>query len=377
MPSKARRFTKHIFVITNVIIAFLFVGASITPYFHSSKVWMLGVLTLGFPILLFILAAFLFFWLIVKPKRSLISLVALLIGWKTISETIGFTVRGNKKADPSAYNIMSWNVHMFDFYNYKKDPAVKNKMFDLIREEKPAIACFQEFAYTMPNKDSNFTIDEISRQLEMPYSFVQSHPLDSSKLKRIAMHFGKAIFSRYPIINEQHIFKHKGTYNYSFMYADIALPTDTVRVFNIHLQSLYFKNKEYDFVENFGDNDESLEDGSKNVLRKMRNGFGRRMEQSDTIVNYIHQSPYPVIVCGDFNDVPGSYAYRKVKGSLQDAFVQKGFGLSRTFTRLSPTLRIDNIFVSQQLKVEGYRRINRQLSDHFPVIALLKPEDKN
>ncbi|MBI3717852.1 MAG: endonuclease/exonuclease/phosphatase family protein [Sphingobacteriales bacterium] len=376
MPSKARRLTKHIFVITNIVTALLFVGACITPYFHSNKMWMLGVLTLGFPILFFILLAFLFFWLIVKPKRSLISLFALIIGWKTIGETIGFTFRGNKKTDASAYKIMSWNVHMFDFYNYKKDPAIKNKMFELAREEKPAIACFQEFAYTMPTRDSNYAIDEIARQLKMPYYFVQSHPLDSAKLKRISLHFGKAIFSRYPIINAQHVFKRKGTYNYSFQYADIVMPTDTVRVFNIHLQSLYFKNKEYEFVENFGDNDESLEDGSKNVLRKMRNGFNKRMEQSDTIANYIRQSPYPVIVCGDFNDVPGSYAYQKVRGSLQDAFVEKGLGFSRTFTRLSPTLRIDNIFASKQLQVEGYRRINRELSDHFPVIALLKPEDK-
>lgn len=373
MPSAARKLTKHIFIITNVVVAVLFIGACITPYSHSNKLWMLGVLTLGFPVSFFILLFFLFFWLIVKPRRALISLFTLIFGWKTIAETIGFTVRGNRLYDSTAYKVMSWNVHMFDFYEYKKEPAIRSKMFALVNEEKPDIACFQEFAYTMPYRDSNYTIDEFTRELNMPYHFIQSHPLDSSKLKKVAFHYGKAIFSKYPIINQQHVFRKKGTYNFSFLYADIALPNDTVRVFNVHLQSLYFGNKEYDFVENPVENEDGIEDGSKNVLRKMRNGFYKRMEQADTIARYLKESPYPVILCGDFNDVPGSYAYRKVKGGLQDAFVEKGLGFSRTFTRISPTLRIDNIFAGKELKVEGYKRIKASLSDHFPVIALLKP----
>ena len=375
MPSAFRRFTKNIFIITNLVTAFLFILACISPYLHPGKYWLLGLLTLGFPILFFILLAFFVFWLIVKPRRSFISLIVLLLGWKTTIETFGFTLRGNKTNDGDAVKVMSWNVHMFDYYDYKKEPDVKEKMFQLVREANPAIACFQEFAYTMPYRDSNYTIDSYTKNLQMPYHFIQSHPLDSTNLKRVSLHFGKAIFSAYPIINQHHVFNHKGTYNYSFLYADIALPSGTVRVFNIHLQSLYFGNREYDFVETFGENEESIEDGSKNVLRKIRNGFYKRMEQADTIAKYIQQSPYPVIVCGDFNDVPGSYAYRKVKGNLQDVFVKKGFGLGRTFTRLSPTLRIDNIFADEYFKVEGYERISKKLSDHFPIIALLKPRE--
>lgn len=373
MPSVYRRFTKNIFIITNLVIAFLFILACITPYVHPGRYWLMGVLTLGFPVLFFILLAFLFFWLIVKPRRSLISLIVLLPGWKTTTETFGFTFSGNKTNNSAAVKVLSWNVHLFDYYDYKKEPDVKEKMFRLIRETKPTIACFQEFAYTLPSRDSNYTIEKYTKNLQMPYHFIQSHPLDSVYLKKINLHFGKAIFSAYPIINQHHVFNHKGTYNYSFLYADIALPSGTVRVFNIHLQSLYFGNREYEFVENFAENDESIEDGSKNVLRKIRNGFYKRGEQADTIQKYIQQSPYPVIVCGDFNDVPGSYAYRTVIGNLQDVFVKKGLGLGRTFTRLSPTLRIDNIFVDDYFAVEGYQRIRKNLSDHFPIITLLKP----
>ncbi|MBI2729877.1 MAG: endonuclease/exonuclease/phosphatase family protein [Sphingobacteriales bacterium] len=373
MPSALRRFTKHFFIITNLVVALLFVLACITPYVNPQRFWLFGVLTLGFPVLFLLLAVFLFFWLFIKKtRRSLISLVVLLLGWKTARETFGLNLSANKENEQGAIKVMSWNVHMFDYYDNKKEPEIKENMFALIRKEQPAIACFQEYAYTLPARDSNYTIAEQTKKLGMPYHFIQSHPLDSVHLRQIKLHFGKAIFSKYPIVNQQHIFKHAGTYNYSFMYADIALPTDTVRVFNIHLQSLYFGNKEYDFVENPVDNDESIEDGSKNVLRKIKRGFYKRMEQADTVAKYIRQSPYPVIVCGDFNDVPGSYAYRTVKNDLQDAFVKKGWGIGRTFTRLSPTLRIDNIFADERFSVESYRRISRELSDHYPIITLLK-----
>jgi endonuclease/exonuclease/phosphatase family metal-dependent hydrolase len=373
MPSFFRRFTKKVFIISNFITAVLMVLASITPYVHPGKYWLFGVLTIGFPILFFLLLAFFIFWIFVKPRFAFISLIAIFISWNTIRETIGINFTGNKTGGGGAYKIMSWNVHMFDFYQYKKKPQVKEKMFDLIRNEKPAVACFQEFAYTMPKKDSNYTIEALQQKLQMPYYFIQSHPLDSVHLKQVLLHYGKAIFSRYPIINSRHIFNHKGNYNYSFMYADIAMPFDTVRVFNIHLQSLYFSNREYGFVENITENNDNIETESKNVLRKIRTGFYKRGEQADTIKKYIQESPHPVIVCGDFNDVPGSYSYYTVRGVLQDAFVQKGVGFGRTFNRLSPTLRIDNIFADKNFTVEGYKRVNKDLSDHFPVIAFLKP----
>ncbi|HET9057460.1 MAG TPA: endonuclease/exonuclease/phosphatase family protein [Chitinophagaceae bacterium] len=373
MSSFLRRITKQIFIISNVIIAVMLILASVTPYVHPGKYWLLGVFTLGFPILLLLLLAFFVFWLLVKPRLAFISLIALLTGWNTIRETVGITFSGNKTNDESAYKIMSWNVHMFDYYNYQKKPVIKEKMFSLIREEKPTIACFQEFAYTLPQKDSNYTIDAFQQKLQMPYYFIQSHPLDSIHLKRIPFHYGKAIFSRYPIVNAKHIFNHKGNYNYSFMYADVALPHDTIRVFNIHLQSLYFSNREYEFVENITENNENIEVESKNVLKKIRTGFYKRGEQADTIKKYILQSPHPVIICGDFNDVPGSYAYKTVKGNLQDAFIQKGLGLGRTFNRISSTLRIDNIFADNHFFVEGYKIISKNLSDHFPVITFLKP----
>ena len=91
--------------------------------------------------------------------------------------------------------------------------------------------------------------------------------------------------------------------------------------------------------------------------------------QADRIKEEINKSPYPVIVCGDFNDVPNSYAYETIGNGLQNAFEKKGFGLGRTFSGIASTLRIDNIFVDQQYRVNQFVCISKKLSDHFPIIT--------
>jgi endonuclease/exonuclease/phosphatase (EEP) superfamily protein YafD len=88
----------------------------------------------------------------------------------------------------------------------------------------------------------------------------------------------------------------------------------------------------------------------------------------------IDESPYPVLICADFNDVPGSYTYTKVKKNLKDAFAEKGFGLGRTYNLIFPTLRIDYIFYDPEiLELSGYQSIRTtELSDHNPIIANFK-----
>jgi endonuclease/exonuclease/phosphatase (EEP) superfamily protein YafD len=76
-----------------------------------------------------------------------------------------------------------------------------------------------------------------------------------------------------------------------------------------------------------------------------------------------------VIVCGDFNDVPNSYAYCTIGKGLQNAFTQKGSGLGRTFSGIAPTLRIDNIFADKRFTINQFVRDSKKISDHFPIVA--------
>jgi len=83
-------------------------------------------------------------------------------------------------------------------------------------------------------------------------------------------------------------------------------------------------------------------------------------------------SKYPVIVCGDFNDTPVSYTYRKMKSGLKDAFVNIGAGTGNTYLGSFPSFRIDYIFHSQQFKTIDFERIEARLSDHYPIICHLE-----
>jgi endonuclease/exonuclease/phosphatase (EEP) superfamily protein YafD len=108
---------------------------------------------------------------------------------------------------------------------------------------------------------------------------------------------------------------------------------------------------------------------SKSIISKFKKGFLKRQVQADRIRAEINMSPYPVIVTGDFNDVPNSYAYQMIGGNRKNAFVEKGIGLGRTFSGISPVLRIDNIFVDEKMNVLQYNLVKNKLSDHFPIMA--------
>jgi endonuclease/exonuclease/phosphatase family metal-dependent hydrolase len=182
-------------------------------------------------------------------------------------------------------------------------------------------------------------------------------------------HFGIIIFSKFPIINKQTISPLPIAYNSIFQYVDVIVQSDTVRVFNIHLQSLSLSVDNLKYIDNPIKNKDTVYAESKSIMSKLKKGFVKRWVQANRVKEEIDKSPYPIIVCGDFNDVPNSYAYCKIGDNLQNAFVKKGAGFGRTYSGISPTLRIDNIFADKKFTIEQFTTIPKKLSDHFPVIA--------
>jgi endonuclease/exonuclease/phosphatase (EEP) superfamily protein YafD len=150
---------------------------------------------------------------------------------------------------------------------------------------------------------------------------------------------------------------------------------DSSNIFNlnvVHLTSVGFGRKELDYISKVKEKgvDAQDENQSKSLLKKLRDASASRAKLANNIDSLKREMDYPLIICGDFNDVPGSYVYTKVKGKLYDAFVGKGSGLGRTYRNIAPTLRIDYIFYDKNaLKIEGYNRPKVDLSDHYPVIA--------
>ncbi len=140
-------------------------------------------------------------------------------------------------------------------------------------------------------------------------------------------------------------------------------------VYTTHLQSVLFRKKEFRDLEKIKNVEDSLLDASMSIANKLRQAYRFRGEQARLVRAEIKTAPFPLIMCGDFNDVPNSYTYFQIKGDLQDAFLKRGFGIGRTFASLSPTLRIDYMFATDNLKVLQCKKVELPYSDHYPVIA--------
>ena len=182
--------------------------------------------------------------------------------------------------------------------------------------------------------------------------------------------FGIATFSRYPIIKKSRI-----PFNTSFnaaMYTDILFQSDTVRVFNIHLQSINFRQEDYAFMDTvrLKYSNEQIK-GIRNIGSQLKKAFTMRAEQSEMIANYIRDSPHPVIVMGDFNDTPQSFAYRKIKKGMHDSFRASGRGFGNTYAGELPSVRIDYIMYSNPIISYQFKRIKIDYSDHFPITTWL------
>ncbi len=162
---------------------------------------------------------------------------------------------------------------------------------------------------------------------------------------------GIAIFSRYPMINKGEIFNENG-FNRA-IFADIVVHTDTFRIINAHLHSMQLGEQRT----------------LQAYLQRIARGAAIRTGQSRLLLQFVASSPYPVVLCGDFNDMPGSYVYRQFSQHLKDAFTETGQGFGGTLNHpLLFFLRIDQQFCSPGLRPLRYS-VHRELkaSDHFPV----------
>lgn len=369
MATKLRLFTKRFIVFSNFTVAFIFFLACLSPYLSPQTWWFFSFLGLTFPFLLLATLAFFVWWLFIKKKYALISGIPLLLGIKSISIFFAFhSFTSFKEAkEPESVRIVTWNVARFIEMkrNNNKGSQTRLKMMELIKEQNADILCLQEFFHSL---DSSWyaNIDYIRDQLKYPYYYF-SHDKDGFR------HFtGSIIFSRYPIIDSSVIRYPRPTLPDALIHADISVGGRIIRVYTTHLQSLQFGKEDYEKINEITGVEDSLLSNSRTIFSKVKRGVSNRSIQADIIGTVLEDSPYPILVCADLNDVPNSYTYATVRGNMQDAFLKKGFGIGRTFSSLSPTLRIDYIFADQQFKVQQFRRIVKKYSDHYMLVADVK-----
>lgn len=346
----------------NVALAAGLIFSAYAQYVRPDKFWPAGFAGFGFPFLLAICAVLLVIWLFYKEKKRyyfLISAVAILLSSKAILQSWAFhPFQKAPESSASDFTVMSFNCSMFGMREYKDNPELRLKMYDLLVEAKPDILCLQEF-YSNEHPDRLHNVDSVIVRGGYPY-----HYFSKDFTRWDTWHFGTAIFSRFPIANVQTIDMLGGPETENMIRADVVIGGDTVRVLSIHLKSYQFNEGDY----------ASINSGlaqSRGVAGKMKSTFHIRAMQADIVSAEISGSPYPVIVAGDLNAIPVSHTYQTVRGNLQDAFLKTGFGFGRTFSSLAPTLRIDYILPDERFRVLDFHIYRRFRFEHFPIITTL------
>jgi endonuclease/exonuclease/phosphatase family metal-dependent hydrolase len=369
-----RNLTRRVFITLNIVTVILFLLACANAFLHPGRWWLISLLGLIFPLLLLILICFFIVGLFFRSWRpwALLSLIVLIIGWPNIHSFLALHPGSGFHAEkaPGALRVLTWNVRSFDEYITRKKGASghRPKMLAFIGSQNPDIVCLQEFFESPGNADSLSNISFIQQRLHLPYYFF------SRDYVRLDHKYaaGVIIFSRYPILDTliaryPHPDGIRGTE--SLIAADIAVGKDTLRVFTTHLQSVLFHSKDFHDIEIIKNVDDSILQASKSIAKKLGYAFRHRADQAETVRAQLDKSPYPGVICGDFNDVPNSYTYFTIRKDWQDAFLQKGFGIGRTYVHISPTLRIDYIMASKSLNVLQCRKYALPWSDHNPVVA--------
>jgi endonuclease/exonuclease/phosphatase family metal-dependent hydrolase len=370
MANKFRVFTTRFFICSNIIAVFLFLLSCLAPWLNPQKWWVISFLGLGFPLLLVTVLFFLIGWLLVRrPRYAVFSLVAILLGIKSVTVIFAFHRSGTfvYAKEPHSIRVATWNVARFVEMkrNNNKGSQTRLKMMDLIKQQDADVICLQEFFHSL---DSAWyqNINYVSENLHYPYWYF-SRDLDAG------VHFtGCIIFSRYPIVDSGMIRYPRPTLPDALIHADIKVNNDTIRVYTTHLQSIQFGKTDYERIGKIEGAEDSLLSNSRTILTKIKKGFTYRSIQADLINEVLGDSPHPVLFCGDLNDVPTSYTYFTVRGNMQDAFLKKGFGIGRTFSSLSPTLRIDYILADKQYKILQFNRVIKNYSDHYMLVADLQ-----
>ena len=367
MASRLRLFTKRFFIYANSLVVLLFLLSCLIPLLHPQQWWWVSMMGLSFPVLLFLVVGFFFGWLILlKFDLIFISLIALGLGYKSIAVFIGFNAPSAFEKTSSSHNVrvVSWNVARFiePARNNNTGSATRKKMLALLREQQADVLCLQEF-YTSDNPAFYNNIRAIQQELGFRYYYF---PFDKDGDRN---YYSSIIFSRYPIVDSSFLRYPRPSQPEALVQADIKIGLDTIRFFTTHLQSQRFDKMDYWRMEKIRSREDSLVYHSIPIVGKLKRGIVIRSMQADIIDQVRNNSPYPVIMTGDLNDVPNSYTYFKVRGVFKDAFLEKGYGIGRTFRSLSPTLRIDYIFTDPRFKVQQFKREKKNYSDHYMIVA--------
>jgi endonuclease/exonuclease/phosphatase family metal-dependent hydrolase len=331
----------------------VFEGFSIFCYLSvwipPTTFWPAVIGSYSIPVVLMINAFLIIVLPLIKLRLIVFPLMALFIGIPFLQVT--YSNKGSTTAKLNHdLSILSFNAKFF-----RKRKTYGEFSYEMIRwaaEDTSDIKCFQEYS-----TNERWPVLDITRQIkEQGYNgFVYAADMDDDEHSP-----GMAIYSRHEIVDSGFVWKNYNTFH-SGIFADVKIGGDTIRIYNVHLASMHLRLFEYKDPSNYWGK-------IKYLIWTLKNSAKVRSGQIDKLLSHIEQSPYPYIICGDFNETPYSYNYFRLKKNFLNAFEKAGHGFGFTFNSVVFFLRIDHQFYGPDFQaVHFHVDRNMKISDHFPV----------
>jgi len=368
-----KRPLRFILIFTNIVCALALLLTYTASFTDPINGWYFPVFGLAYPYLLTINIAWAIFWIIQKKPYALLSVLCISIGWPRPARVFALSSPTEVTAETASIKFMSYNVRLFNRFGWKeKGIHLREDIAQFVEGEQPDIMVWQEF-YHAPDRPEHLNLPYIQQTGEYPYYFLQPEKIHSTSPPTYR-YFDLATFSKYPIV--EHGFLKEPSRKKGFCsWADIRIPDQTIRVYNVHLQSIKFRQNDLDFIESGGaeeTREQSLRQ-TRQVLQKIRNSAIKRAHQIRMLKEHLESCPYPAIVAGDFNESAFNYGYAQLEPYLQDGFTKAGNGLGYSYDGFGalPPQRIDFILASNAFTFVDFTTHDINYSDHEPLTATL------
>lgn len=364
---KQNFFNKFVLLLNYLAIILLLISYT-APFINPNVSIFFAYMGLLYPVFTVMNMLFAIYWILWKKHIFLYSCVAIMLGLLSFSRTFQMTLFQTTPDQDNHIEVMSFNVRLFDLYNWSGNKESKNNIQQFVKDQDVDVVCFQEYYRGV---GVHFSVREYMRDT-VGYNYCFEHITTSAKEKNGIDNnlFGSAIFSKYPFIDSGYV-EFENDANNHISWVDIVKGKDTLRIVNGHIGSMRLQNADYKLI---GGNDNKRWAHEKqikqDIFTRMTKAYYKRADQLEVLSDFIDHSEYPIVLCIDLNDTPNSYAYNEVVEELNDAFMISGWGIGSTyvgenvFNRILPINRIDYIFHSLEIDSRNFVTHGEKLSDH-------------
>lgn len=322
-----------IFLLFHLILAMLSACVFLNAYISPDQFAWLNLLSLGFPVFMIAYLCLTVFWIFSGKKRAVFFILLGLIFLNPVKRWINYSKEKEISGD---LKIITFNAKGAKFG--------KDRIEDFVNRQNADLVFLQE------DGDTKYNFTSLQRNSKIPVN---------------------SLYSQYETVAHKDLFYglHNENFNAYAQQTDLRIKGRIYRIINVYLQPFKFEKEMVKLEGNQAEDKQKV----KNIIGRLLPTFKIHQQQIKIVRKSIDESPYPVILAGDFNSVPNSYEYYALGKNLQDAFFIAGNGSATSFHEYKFPIRIDYIFTSESVQPVSYR-IDRsaKLSDHFPVIATFR-----